>query len=113
MIECVCLDNPESPDMSFSQIRMARKEYKCCECGAIIKPGDKYKNIRMLFKGYINFKGNYIRDDWYGNCVCIICHRIARDFFPCGYCVDGLYEIFEENFGYFPDDDFTDEEDSK
>jgi hypothetical protein len=77
---------------SFSKedIVKARKEYKCCECGDVIKIGEKYEKFRGKFEGgFSEYK------------TCLICKEI-RDHIFCSWFFECVWEDLSEytNGGY-------------
>jgi hypothetical protein len=81
MIECACLcEDGDRADPYTIFEPTARKEHLCHECGASIKPGEKYH----LFKGKFPYEG------WVNYKTCLFCISIVRDF-TCGYCFGNLW----------------------
>jgi hypothetical protein len=69
--------------------RVARKEHKCCECGATIKPGDKYQHVSgFMSDGPVSYR------------TCSLCVKVLRDFFPdCQRTFETLWESMRECHG--------------
>jgi len=78
-------------DFYKAEVRKARKEHRCGECGTAIAPGDRYEAIRGKSEG----------DFWTGK-VCLICKEL-RDAFFCswmyGHIRDALWEEIDWNGG--------------
>jgi len=45
--ECACIDVDVdgSPGFHSATMRIARKQHKCCECGRVIEPREKYEYV--------------------------------------------------------------------
>jgi len=50
--ECYCDYDP--PDFYHREVRSARKEHACGECGASILPGEKYEYVSAKWDGYVD-----------------------------------------------------------
>lgn len=89
-ITCDCSrDDGELPEFSVEEFHIARKEHKCCECGEIIKPGQKYQKISGLWDGHFSrFK------------TCMPCYNIRENYCSNGYIFGGLAEEIRECFGF-------------
>jgi hypothetical protein len=89
-MECSCSCDYDGDYSSFSEqeIRKARKTHKCCECRAIIAPGQKYEYAR----------GMYDHEFWTAK-TCIPCTNIRRDY-GCNAPYGELREYVEECLGF-------------
>ena len=74
-----CDADSEAPEFYQEKKVTARKEHKCSECGATIKPGDKY--IRVVGKWY----------DFMEYKTCMDCQLIA-DLMTCSRVLGVLWE---------------------
>jgi hypothetical protein len=52
MTDCVCDYDP--PEFYHREIRRARKEHKCCECGGRMLPGEQYEHVRGKWDGFVD-----------------------------------------------------------
>ena len=96
---CPCSWGDWDPaDIYDKQIRKARKEYRCIECGSMIPKGSKYEYIRVLYE---------CRWDTYH--TCLPCMNIALSL-GCRLH-HGLQEQFYDMFGWNYTDDPADWED--
>ena len=87
------------PSFYNIKIRTARKEHKCCECGAMIQPREQYHYIAGKWDGCIDtFK------------TCLPCMRVRKDFCaPLSMLREEIYERLD--FDYVTGEDrFDDEE---
>lgn len=77
--DCVC--DYDAPQFYFADIRKARKQHKCEECGAPILPGDRYESVVGKWDGFVDtFK------------TCERCHDIriwTKNNVPCLCWVHG------------------------
>jgi hypothetical protein len=79
---CSC-DHDGVPASVFRRkVIVARKQHKCCECGATIQPGEKYEKVDGLWE-----------DMWEHHTTCAICDRIRQD-----YCAP--YTMLRETIWY-------------
>jgi hypothetical protein len=85
----VCFIEVDTDPVSFSKtvIVKAKKQHLCGECGAIIKPGEKYEYsvIKSDDMGY--FK------------TCLPCAEI-RDAFCCTWIYESVWDIILEEISY-------------
>lgn len=92
MTSCCCSvmdDYYEVAQFHKSELRRARKEHACSECGESIQPGEQYEHVTAMWDAGINtFK------------TCSFCLKIRRDFFPCGWYYEGLRDLFQECMGF-------------
>jgi len=58
----------------------AKKDYKCYECGAEIRKGDKYHKVSMKSEG-----------DFYSFKVCLLCEEIRACFF-CSWIYGSMWD---------------------
>lgn len=49
MSECFC--DYEQPEFYHSEMRKARKDHPCTECGRAIEPGETYEHVRGKWDG--------------------------------------------------------------
>lgn len=49
----MCFYDAERPSFCETEIRVARKEHKCCECGVVIGRGEKYEHVTGVWDGDI------------------------------------------------------------
>jgi hypothetical protein len=66
----------------------AKKKHKCCECGSIINPGDKYEYVFMVCD-----------NDPSTSKTCMPCADIRRDIAPCA-CFGELRLEIQECLGF-------------
>ena len=79
---CVYVDCDDSnPDVMTEEIRQARRQHKCGECGRVISPGESYEHIRGLWDG-----------KWSTNKTCADCMSIRKAFF-CGQWIFGCIMV--------------------
>ena len=81
MFNCVCIDVDCQPEVFETSIIVARKEHRCCECGEVIKPGQRYERVKGLWDEY-----------WSTFKTCIPCATIRSDFMSCGWIYGRLWE---------------------
>ena len=68
------------PDFCRQSLIVARKEYKCCECGRTISPGQKYEYTSGRWAGEFRIYK-----------TCLDCLSI-RDALFCNYYFGGIFE---------------------
>jgi len=100
-ITCDCsidVGEPMSPHMV--QIRTARKQHKCCECGEIIEPGQQYEFVSGATYG-----------QWDTFKTCLTCRNIRDDYCPYGWYYGFLEEHLWECLGlnYITGEDIDDD----
>ena len=86
---CVCGydGDGESASVCTIQMRKARKEHICCECGEKIQKGEKYEYVAGCWDGA-----------WDTYKTCFVCLKI-RDGICCGFYIYGtLRETIREEF---------------
>lgn len=69
--------NGEAPSCITETVRTAKKAHKCCECGSVINPGDKYRYT----SGVWNSQGQSFKQ-------CLHCTKLFdgyRDFIKADY----------------------------
>lgn len=85
MYECCDYD---LPTVYNSVIRTARQDHKCCECRETIARGSEYEYVTALYDGrWSSFK------------TCMLCVRIRKDLFRCGFYHEGLDEMLWDCYG--------------
>ena len=90
MSECCCIDIGDEMYTELAcDIRTARKEHICGECGDPIRPGEQYEDFRGVIGGFVG-----------RHKTCAICCAIRRDFFPCGWHFGGMVEDFWDCMGF-------------
>lgn len=78
MFNCACpADHPDGASIWNERMRTARKQYRCCECGEVIHPGESYQYLTVLQDGH-----------WGTYRTCRSCVAIWRDL-CAGYRVVG------------------------
>lgn len=85
-MSCVIDIDHDSYSCSFihTENPVARKEHRCCECGDIIRKGDKYEKVTGKWEGdFIQYK------------TCMICVEI-RDKLFCSFIFTTLLEELSE-----------------
>lgn len=91
MSGCKCsisIDHNEGPTFFSAKDPVAKKEYKCCECGRVIKPGETYRSESGMWDGRINtYK------------TCPECYSIRSTFF-CSYVFGEVLENFKDEAEY-------------
>lgn len=71
---CIYVDDYDGPELLEEDIRKARKQHKCYECGRVIKIGEEYERTRGLWEG-----------DWSTYKTCQDCKSLRTAFFCNGY----------------------------
>jgi len=90
MSTCNCsVDYGDFPEFFREEFPTAKKQYKCCECNEIIKPGQKYHKAVGKWDGVLTTYR-----------TCWSCHTIRRDYCPDGYAFGELAEIIEACLGF-------------
>lgn len=69
---CSCDFDGDPIECYTERIVKAKKQYYCCECGDVIKPGDRYERA-----------GGVSQREWFYYKTCLICSRIRKDLCPC------------------------------
>lgn len=80
---CICNDGDdgESPQFSRTSIVKARKEHRCCECRAPIKPGERHEVVRGKWGNrFETFR------------TCLPCRRVRASLLRCGYVFGYLWD---------------------
>jgi hypothetical protein len=98
-ISCDCsIDNYDSAEFVSETFPIARKEYKCCECGEAIEPGQKYQRYMGKWDG-----------EFEAFITCMGCYRIRMQYCRRGWEFGGLaYQIGDclgFDYRYVPEDD--------
>jgi hypothetical protein len=74
----------------WDETRVARKEHKCCECNATIKPGQKYEIATCIVdRGWSSYK------------TCIDCISV-RDALFCSWVYTELWESVARELNSLP-----------
>lgn len=99
---CIDMDNNgERADFVTSQMRRARKEHVCDECGCKILPGQEYEYASWVYDGR-----------WDSNKTCYLCLRIRASLFH-SWLYGGLWEALHEELRWsWTGDDDDDEDDN-
>jgi len=98
-ISCDCsIDHGEYAEFYREEFPVARKPYKCCECGETIKRGQKYNKVTACWDG---------RFSTYRTCM--PCKSIRDKYCPNGFIFELLRETISECLGFdyteVPEDD--------
>lgn len=100
--DCSCdYDGPyDGPKVYHEAQPIARKEHRCCECGGIIKVGERYERVEGLWD-----------DVWATFKTCLPCVRIRNEFCPTGFVFEELRETLYAclGFDYVRGDDADDD----
>lgn len=98
---CTCSWDTDAPDAYAVKDRVARRAHHCCECGADIRPGDRYQYISGIWDGSpASFH------------TCLTCTRIRRDLCDCAPLGEMREIIWEElGFDYVTGEDADEEGD--
>ena len=48
-----CYCDYDAPEFHLTRERTARKQHKCCECGHVIEPGERYEHVTGKWDGHI------------------------------------------------------------
>jgi hypothetical protein len=75
--ECIYADY-DFVDFYTEQVRRARKNHRCSECGSSIFPGEEYADVRHKNRG----------GPWERRKMCSTCRAIVDEFFCDGYGFD-------------------------
>lgn len=89
---CDCSINnmdDESPSFYREETPVARKAYKCCECGEEIKPGQKYHKAVGVWNSQFQ--------TWR---TCWPCNAIRNEHCPHGYVFGELVERLWDCLGF-------------
>lgn len=73
MSECYC--DYESPEFYISEIRRARKNHKCDECGCKILPRERYEHVSGKWNGSVG--------TWNTCCRCLDLREFVVSHVPC------------------------------
>lgn len=97
---CSCDYDGEAPSVYRESFPIARKAYKCCECGTLIRPGQKHQVFTGLWDGV-----------WQTFRTCLPCYNIREDYCECAP-FGKLYEAFYECMGFDYTGTFTEDGDA-
>lgn len=104
--DCSCgCEDYDSPEFYREDNPVARKTYKCCECGGDIKPGQRYNKAVGKWDG---------RLDIYRTCE--PCNRIREHYCPGGFIFGELTDTIGNCLGFDyrdPEDEFYSDEDEE
>lgn len=96
---CSCDDYDVEPCKYFqARFIKARKEHRCNDCDATIKPGEMYEKIT-----------GYSDNEWFTHKQCRVCRQIQRDY---GCYIGELREQVQELLGvdYVTGETFDDDD---
>ena len=62
------IGDAEQPKLFSQQIKVARKQHNCCECGSSIEPGERYEYVSGLWEDFCVFK------------TCLFCVEVREDY---------------------------------
>ena len=89
-ISCDCsVDCDIYADFYKETYPKAKKEHCCCECGEIIKPGQKYQRVVGSWEG-----------DFSSFATCATCDNIREHYCPNGSIFGGLAEAIQNCLGF-------------
>lgn len=90
-IECACICDSgwdaDGPSVFNERRFIARKNHACCECGGVIRPGERYERTDGCWDGR-----------WETYKTCGICLRIRGEY-CCSWVYGGLREDLWSAFG--------------
>ena len=86
---CICADHDGGPDPYTETMPVARKAHRCCECGAVIAPGEQYERIEGRWEGR-----------WETCKTCIVCARIRQSLFSCWIYGQMWSDIHDHHCGW-------------
>lgn len=86
-MDCGCIDIDIDGTCEFynEKVVIARKKHKCSECGAEIKPGDRYEYVFGKWEG-----------DHFTVKTCIDCLSLRSAFFCGGYYHENIRDEIEK-----------------
>lgn len=94
---CIYVDTDTLAEFHSEKIQIARKQHKCCECGDIINPGEKYEYVCGCWEG-----------DFSVYKTCEDCQNIRNEFFcegwNYGFILGDLYEYIAQEGGQVSED---------
>jgi len=98
-ISCDCsIDIDYSGELVHESFPIARKKYKCCECGEVIEPGQKYNR----------YTGKWENEFSTFN-TCMGCYRIRMQYCYYGWVfgelADQIADCLSFDYRYVPDED--------
>lgn len=97
--DCYC--DYDAPSVYRCEIRKARKQHSCEECGGAILPGDRYEYVAGLWEGYFNY---------YKTCQhCVDIRTWTKNNVPClcwahGNTIEDCKEAIEDARDRAPDE---------
>lgn len=91
---CCCIDTEyEEPEFFIESEPTSRKEHKCGECGAVIKPGEKYRKESGKWGGHFDTHK-----------TCMPCAHVRDDRMSCGFFYGRIWEDLAECYRQVCDD---------
>jgi len=82
---CICVDIDEYPRVHAMEVRKARKQHWCGECGEAIEIGEEYEHYSGLWDGH-----------WQSHKMCMTCVRIRNSLFSCGWICGEMWNDIHE-----------------
>ena len=84
---CICVEPDEPVTLLDRRQPIARKEHRCFECGAAIRPGERYQLDVAVFEG-----------DFRQYTICLTCLRIRNSLFVCGWYYGRMWADIHEGY---------------
>lgn len=96
MYECECDHEVEVAEFGSVNMRVARKQYQCIECRAMIQPGDRHEHTSGYFDGH-----------WFSFRTCASCVRIGKDLFAhCNWQAGEMWSTIHDLYCWDEDEEF-------
>lgn len=86
--DCSC-DSDNYPEFYVEEYPISRKEHECCECGELIKKGQKYQKVAGKWDG-----------DFQTYKTCMTCVKIRDTYCPNGSYFTGLADLICDCLGF-------------
>lgn len=88
-MNCDCsIDGYDDAKVYREEFPVARKQYRCCECGETINPGQKYhKAVGLWDLGWDTYR------------TCMPCYNIRNHYCRRGYIFGRLSDTLSDCFG--------------